>query len=161
MVDALNVWGPGRELVGVLRRVPDGGMEFSYDAAYSGMAVSISMPVRTEAFGQDVAGRFFANLLPEGMARERGCEEIGISRENDFGLLAAIGGECAGALVLTPDAEAPTGGPGEYEQLGTGDLEALCRPDALVPLLIGGQTTRMSLAGAQDKLPVSGRDRHR
>jgi HTH-type transcriptional regulator / antitoxin HipB len=39
-------------------------------------------------------------LLPEGQLRQRIAQQCQISQSNDFGLLAAIGGDCAGAVSL-------------------------------------------------------------
>ena len=43
------------------------------------------------------AHAFFVNLLPEGRVREAVARQLGLSATNDFGLLEAVGGECAGA----------------------------------------------------------------
>ena len=47
-------------------------------------------------------GMFFAGLLPEGELRRRIAVQCQISYANDFGLLAVIGGDCAGAVSLEP-----------------------------------------------------------
>lgn len=132
----------------------------TYDKAWlrsdRAFPISISLPLRADPFDDGAAQAFFANLLPEGQARQAICSRLGISVANDVELLRAIGGECAGALSIGP--HRPVGRrPGEegYERLTDARLAKLVDDDAIVPLLIGGPPTRLSLAGAQDKLPVA------
>lgn len=118
--------------------------------------VSITLPLGAD---EEVGGRahaFFANLLPEGLVRQAVCRRLGISESNDVELLRAIGGECAGALSIV-DPEIPLQRPdNEYEELDARRLQSMADDDdRVVPLLIGGAETRLSLAGAQDKLPVA------
>ena len=102
--DALNVWHEQR-LVGVLRRNPVGAVGFYYDADWikGGFAVSRSLPLAAREFAPEEgrAHRWFANLLPEGMVRERIVRDLKLPN-TDFDLLRAIGGECAGALSILP-----------------------------------------------------------
>jgi len=59
-----------------------------------------------EAFTDSASQHFFAKLLPEGIVREQICKSLKISPDNDFQLLKAIGGDCAGALtIFTPSEE--------------------------------------------------------
>lgn len=118
--------------------------------------VSITLPLGHDETVGGRAHTFFANLLPEGLVRQAVCRRLGISESNDFELLRAIGGECAGALSIV-DAKTPLERPdNEYEELDAARLQSLTEDDdRVVPLLIGGAETRLSLAGAQDKLPVA------
>ena len=64
---------------------------------YSTSALSQSLPLQAEPFGDQACRPFFAGLLPEGQLRQRIAQQCQISRSNDFGLLAAIGGDgCVG-----------------------------------------------------------------
>jgi len=94
--------------------------------------------------------------LPEGGVRQAVCRRLGISEGNDVALLRAIGGECAGALTIL-DLEAPDrpSSDHEYEEMDDRRLQSLVSDEQVVPLLVGGETTRLSLAGAQDKVPVA------
>jgi serine/threonine-protein kinase HipA len=113
------------------------------------------LPLRDEPFDDGAAHYFFSNLLPEGGARQAVCARLGISESNDFALLKAIGGECAGALVVTtPDATVENA-EHRYERITDARLRTLLQDTDPVPLLIGCEKTRLSLAGAQDKLPVA------
>ena len=93
-MSTLNVWY-GSTLVGRLR-VENEQARFAYDKAWAstGFPISVHLPLREDDF---VAPTFFSNLLPEGVLREAICNRLHISYDNDFELLAAIGGECAGS----------------------------------------------------------------
>jgi len=149
--------GPGG--VGTPRREDGDRLVLAYDAGWltrpDRFPVSLSLPLTSDEIVGGAARTFFANLLPEGAARQAVCARLGISVDNDFGLLAAIGGECAGALSLVPPGTAARSDQeNTYEELAGKRLRDLVAVDA-TPLLIGGATTRLSLAGAQDKLPVA------
>ena len=65
---------------------------------------------------------WFCNLLPEGMVREAIVQRLRIPND-DFALLAAIGGECAGAVSLNvPGAVAD---PAERADAEDTDLETV------------------------------------
>jgi serine/threonine-protein kinase HipA len=146
-------------IVGRVRVDDTGRFSFTYDDAWLArddrFQISLALPLEPTEFNGGPAHNFFANLLPEGAVRQAVCARLGISPDNDFALLQAIGGECAGALSLVAPGRArserdePT-----YEELDDKRLQELVAEDA-IPLLIGGSTTRLSLAGAQDKLPVA------
>lgn len=158
MTSALVVWF-GAEVVGRVRVDDDARFCFAYDEAWlareARFPISLSLPLRADEYVGGAAHTFFGNLLPEGIVRQAVCARLGISPDNDFALLQAIGGECAGALSLLDPAQRPST-PDEYayEQLTTRRLQDVI-DDGVVPLLIGGASTRLSLAGAQDKIPVA------
>lgn len=95
--------------VGILRQT-DLELSFTYAESWlensERFAISCSLPL-DRPIAPRVAGRFFANLLPEANVRTLVCRRLGISEGNDFELLRAIGGECAGALVLLPEGQTP------------------------------------------------------
>lgn len=150
----------GERRVGSLRADESNRFCFRYQeewlSAKDAFPVSITLPLGPD---EEVGGRahtFFANLLPEGLVRQAVCRRLGISESNDVELLRAIGGECAGALSIV-DPNVPLERPDhEYEELDARRLQSLAEDDdRVVPLLIGGAETRLSLAGAQDKVPVA------
>jgi serine/threonine-protein kinase HipA len=148
------------ELVGRLDVGAAGRLTFTYDATWlaspRGVAISLSLPLREEPYVDGPGHTFFANLLPEGEARQAVCSRLGISVDNDAALLRAIGGECAGALsIVEPGAPRLDPEDYQYERLDDRRLQSLLSRERVVPLLVGGATTRLSLAGAQDKLPVA------
>lgn len=149
----------GAIVVGAVRVDGDGRFCFTYDPAWrtreGRFPISLTLPISSDEYVGGPAHAFFGNLLPEGAVRQAICTRLGISPDNDFALLQAIGGECAGALSLIDPARRPVD-PDDfsYEELQHKRLQSLITDDA-IPLLIGGSTTRLSLAGAQDKLPVA------
>lgn len=156
--DALHVWHE-EQLVGYLWQDAHGRMGFRYDEGWlttkGAFPVSISLPLIEDEFAPATATahRFFANLLPEGGVRTRIAREFGIS-DNDFELLRAIGGECAGALTILPDTATPTLDDA-YRPLGEEELERIASHRGRIhPSTPSGQRPRLSLAGAQDKVPI-------
>ena len=149
----------GTIVVGCVRVDDNGQLSFAYDATWctrdARFPVSLTLPIASHEYVGGSAHTFFANLLPEGAVRQAICARLGISPDNDFALLQAIGGECAGALSLVDPAQPPAD-PDDfrYEALSNKRLQDLVADDA-IPLLVGGSTTRLSLAGAQDKLPIA------
>ena len=119
-------------------------------------AISFSLPKRPEPYKQRQCRPFFAGLLPEEAQRDAIAGALGISTRNDFAFLEALGGDVAGALSLWPEGETPpvpdpSGAP---RPLSDDELVALLDTLPKRPLLAGREGLRLSLAGAQTKLPV-------
>src|SRR5690606_35236640 len=82
------------------------------------------------------------------------------SDKNSFALLQAVGGECAGALALSPAGEHPTPIDGnDFETLDDARLAEILAMIKRRPFLVGDDL-RLSLAGAQDKLAVGFENGH-
>src|SRR6202012_2501844 len=67
--------------------------------SYKGQSGGIIVPTR------DVAMRlptFFSNLLPEGHLRDYLADRAGVKPQREFFLLAALGADLPGALVVKP-----------------------------------------------------------
>jgi serine/threonine-protein kinase HipA len=145
------------ERAGVLADEP-GGVRFAYDPAWVAAArppLSQSLPLT----GPPAAGAvhaFFGGLLPEGEPRRLLARRLGVSERNDFALLAAIGGDCAGAITLAPPgAGSASRDEREIDWLDDARLAELIATLPDHPMLAGEDgEVRLSLAGAQDKLPV-------
>ncbi len=154
--DALNVWS-NRRLVGQIWRNSIGQIGFRYDQAWlseGGFPLSISLPLGTAEFEpeSELADRFFTNLLPEGLARERVIRDLKIVDSN-FELLRAIGGECAGAISILQRHKRPATEE-RYFQLSNQDLKILASNRGQVYTLKLKHRPRLSLAGAQNKCAV-------
>jgi serine/threonine-protein kinase HipA len=80
---------------------------------------------------------------------------LGVSADNEFRLLEYLGGEVAGALTLLPEGETPPS-PSDAapKLLDDHALVQLLDHLPLRPMLAGEDGLRLSLAGAQSKLPV-------
>ena len=116
------------------------------------LPLSLSLPLQEAAF-EDDARAFFANLLPESELRKMISRQLHVSEANDFALLEAVGGECAGAVSLLPEGELWSDN-GEYKALNDHELNQLVHEMPQKPMLVGEGDIRLSLAGAQNKLPV-------
>ena len=156
---ALAVWWEGA-VVGSLTADRHGAMRFAYDGGWvanpSAAALSVSLPKRPEPFPPRACRPFFEGLLPEGAQRDAVAAALGVSPANEFELLDRLGGEVAGALTLWPAGETPPAleAAGPPTVLSDDELAGLlARLDAR-PFLAGTRGLRLSLAGAQSKLPV-------
>jgi serine/threonine-protein kinase HipA len=100
-----------------------------------------------------LARPFFSNLLPEANIKRVIAQRLQISESNDFAMLSSIGGECAGAVSLRPSGVTSTVKPG-YRELNQKELHKIVSDLPRRPLMAGMEGMRLSLAGAQNKLPV-------
>lgn len=154
----LNVFLHDR-LAGALRRKDNGNLQFRYDSAYiesGGQPLSWNLPLQAGAFPHRDCLAFFGNLLPEEDVRAQLALVTGISASNDYRLLERFGGDVAGAVTLLPPDEEPGGAaPEEVEALSPERLDELLTGLPQRPLAADeGGEVRLSLAGAQSKLPV-------
>jgi serine/threonine-protein kinase HipA len=143
--------------VGQLTLQDRGAFIFQYDHTWLEqhpcLPLSLSLPLQQAPFEGDAARAFFANLLPESELRKVISLQLHISEGNDFALLTEIGGECAGAVSLLPEGERWRDD-GVYQALNDDELNRLVREMPQKPMLVGEDDVRLSLAGAQNKLPV-------
>ena len=132
-------------------------LSFQYDPGYlegpNAIPLSLSLPMREAPYVNDTARPFFSNLLPEGEVRSLIAKIKQISEQNDFKLLEAIGGECAGAVSIIPE-HMVRSTESNYTVLPEQELEDIITENAIRPVLILKDELRLSLAGAQNKIPV-------
>jgi serine/threonine-protein kinase HipA len=146
--------------VGTLALDAHGEMIFGYAPTWvddpAKPAISASLPKQKEPFGRRQSRPFFAGLLPEETQRDAVARALGVSKGNDFALLDALGGDVAGALVLWPEGSAPPAPPAQFRPRALDDTALAALLDELPkrPFLAGDAELRLSLAGAQPKLPV-------
>ncbi len=157
----------GRE-VGALESTPDRGVVFRYSEDYlkkqDARPLSLSLPLRAQAYSQAASMPFFAGLLPDGDLRRRIADYLHVSETSTLKLLDALGGECAGtvSIVRAGDDGEPVAvvdkGHDEYREISSEELASLVLEAARRPLLAPRGGARLSLAGAQDKLPLMYRE---
>lgn len=158
MSRVLEVWLLGQH-IGQLAQV-DGRLSFCYSAQWLQSAnarpLSHHLPLQAKAFDDKATRPFFAGLLPEGDKRRLIAQTLHVSRQNDFALLDGIGGECAGAVSLLEPGQQPDLIPSAQaiRWLDEAELSAILNELPRRPMLVGEEGLRLSLAGAQDKLPV-------
>jgi len=151
-----------RQRIGTLENRGDGYV-FTYDADFFKSnpphGLSVALPLQAESFTPQQSRAFFANLLPEGSARDHVAAMHRVSPENDFDLLKLLGGECAGAISLFEEGQLPTASAyseADYRVLDDASLSRLLDQPWIMDMqpFEEGAKIRLSLAGAQDKLPV-------
>ena len=159
ILDTLVVWWDERK-AGELSIDKGGAMHFAYApdwlADETAPALSHAMPKQQELFKDHACKAVFGGLLPEETQRTAIARALGVSPDNPFRLLEALGGDVAGALAFLPKDEEPLQDHSETtpEPLQENELAELLGRLPTVPMLAGEGGARLSLAGAQSKLPV-------
>ncbi len=130
---------------------------FQYDVEWirqpNAVPVSLHLPLKAEPYPDDLARPFFSNLLPEQEIKRVIAQRLRISADNDFAMLNSIGGECAGAVSVLPSGATPAVNPG-YREVNEEELHRIVVDLPRRPLMAGVEGMRLSLAGAQHKLPM-------
>ncbi len=156
----LDVWWDGRR-AGRLTQNEHGELGFAYAPEWleddAAPALSASLPKRAEPFNRRACRPFFGGLLPEESQRDAAAQALGVSRGNDFALLDRLGGDVAGALQLLPIGQTPLRHDPHLQPAPLDEAGLIRVLDALPlrPLLAGEAGLRLSLAGAQSKVPVT------
>jgi len=145
MPEQLDVW-LGDERVGDL--VP-GRRGFRYVPAPDSRSLTVSPAGVGEPWDVGFSRAWFDGLLPEGEQRTAAERRHRVERGDTFGLLAAIGWECAGAVSVLPPGRTPADG--HYRPLAEDEVTA--RVDA-APAIVDETDleVRLSLGGAQEKV---------
>ncbi len=135
---------------------------FTYDAHYianNGAAISVNMPLREEPYSDEVVFPFFENLLPEGKIRTLIAQRLKTPEHHFARFFSALGGDVAGALtMIASDTANQTQTHQTPTPLGQAELGKTLKAIETSPFLTTATTDapkqRLSLAGAQHKLPV-------
>ena len=117
-------------------------------------ALSVGLPIGAPAGPRDTRGLdFFENMLPEGPALERMAVLAGARPVDTYGILAAFGRDCAGAIMVLPDGDRPGGtADSGYSPMTPGDLQRVIGALDVLPLAAAPERGfRPSLAGFQRK----------
>jgi serine/threonine-protein kinase HipA len=117
-------------------------------------ALSVGMPVGSPVSPRDMRGLdFFENMLPEGPALARMATLAGVRPVDTYGILAAFGRDCAGAVMLLPDEEQPGAEcRSGYTPVTSSDLRRVISELDVAPLGAAPERGfRPSLAGFQRK----------
>jgi serine/threonine-protein kinase HipA len=149
-----------QEVVGKISRHPQGKISFEYAPqwiAKKGKPISLSLPCRQKRFPPGLSTAFFENLFPESETRTILAFNHRFDKKDTFSFLEHFGGDCAGALSIVPEGDNSHCEPGRYSCIDADLKVALdmikADPDnhKLFPEMVNA---RLSIAGAQDKLPV-------
>jgi serine/threonine-protein kinase HipA len=89
------------DFAGLLTESEEGKQfRFQYDPGYGGSPISLTMPVRDEAYLFDEFPPFFDGLLPEGFQLEALLRQKKLDRNDKFGQLLIIGLDTVGAITV-------------------------------------------------------------
>jgi serine/threonine-protein kinase HipA len=146
-------------LVGRLLKEAGGAISFQYDESWLSWSntfpISISLPLREDAFRGERVVAVFENLLPDSdILRRRVAERVGAKGTDAYSLLSQIGRDCVGALQFVPDDDDTvydTSGI-KGEPISEQGVEKLLKNLVRAPLgLDMDREFRISVAGAQEK----------
>ncbi|MGU3575608.1 type II toxin-antitoxin system HipA family toxin [Brucellaceae bacterium C25G] len=145
-------------LVGFLNKYPNNAIEFRYDSSWldrpNSFPVSLSLPLRDDAYKGEAVSAVFDNLLPDSPhLRRLVAEKTGARSADTYGLLQAIGRDCVGALQFIEEGtESDFTQYIEGKAVDNAQIEAILNNLALAPLgLDRDRDFRISVAGAQEK----------
>jgi serine/threonine-protein kinase HipA len=149
------------ERIGTLFPAGDDDYRFAYapevvEKAGAGTPLlSNSLPARPEPFSAETTRAYFDGLLPQGMRREKIAREHSLEVSDGYGLLAEIGRDCAGAVVIVPEGTPTGSGADEVVWLGEEEFAELVRQPP-PSLFDSGCEPRMrfALAGIHHKLAL-------
>jgi HipA-like protein len=66
------------------------------------LPVSLTLPLRAEAYTHQGLHPFFENLLPEGWLFDVSAKKLKVSKDDPFGMLLATCGDCIGDVEIHP-----------------------------------------------------------
>lgn len=160
MADELAIWLYGEKVAVIDRERGRPRLLYTSDAldryALGTPLLSLSLPVGNRRYPQGIVRPFLDGLLPEGEPRKSIARDVGVRPNDTYGLVRALGRDCAGAVVIQPAEDPPPPRPttATAEGLGPEEIDALVRDLRSAPLGAGGRV-RISLAGVQEKLVLT------
>lgn len=158
MAGVLAIWLYGHR-VAVVEKQRNNRLRLSYTEyaldTYEGGTplLSLAFPLTRDRYPNGATRAFLDGLLPEGEPRRAIAQDLDLPASDVFGLLAALGKDSAGALVVQPEDAPPPPPPTTLtaQPLTADDLAELIANLHRAPLGID-RNVRLSLAGVQEKL---------
>ncbi|MGN0287426.1 MAG: HipA domain-containing protein [Atopobiaceae bacterium] len=159
-LEVLRVEGTRAVRVGTIERKERGQESFAYSESYlerSDAPLSQSLPLGSRKFTADEMRPYFEGLLAEGAAREELAAKVGVPLGDYLSLLAVVGLDCIGDVVVRP-----LSGPGiaemawdegSYEEASLSDIGLdVSSPSAMARR---SEESRLSLSGTQGKIGLA------
>ncbi|HEY7935116.1 MAG TPA: type II toxin-antitoxin system HipA family toxin [Solirubrobacteraceae bacterium] len=158
MAGALAIWLYGHQVAVVEKQRKD-RLRLSYTESalntYEGGTplLSLAFPLTRDRYPNSATRAFLDGLLPEGEPRRAIAQDLDLPASDVFGLLANLGKDCAGALIIQEEDAEPPPPPTTLtaQPLTADDLGELITNLHRAPLGID-RNVRLSLAGVQEKL---------
>lgn len=121
--------------------------------AHGAPLLSVAFPLARTGYPNGVTRAFLDGLLPEGEARLAIAADLDLPASDVFGLIGALGRDCAGALTIQAWEDPPPRAQTTLtaRALGSDELGKLIANLPSAPLGVG-HDVRLSLAGVQEKL---------
>jgi len=102
--------------------------EVAAEAGSKEAQLSMALPLRPEPYGPDASRAYVECLLPQGQRRATIAEELGLSPTDGYGLIAALGRDCLGAVTFGPEEDDRSAGAHAAPAwLDEGELEEVLR----------------------------------
>ena len=139
------------EPIGRLTRLEDSSTSFRYLTDRLPHPLSLSLPVREEAFGDAVTRAFFANLLFENAQRDQVMQRYGLDFGDVVGLLEHLGADCPGSVSCVPMGAGPAKLPGDL----LADYDPIDQ-DELQRIMVSLRDRRRLPDDARDPSPLAG-----
>lgn len=162
----LNVWlEASAEPIGHLVKGDDANLAFAYTPEWLGNAehhaLSLSLPLGDEPFGDAPVRAFFDNLLQENNQLQTVIAREGLDRGDIAGLLAHVGSDCAGAVSVLPIDHPPVKRPGhileDYDPIDDETFGEIVERLATGRPLPGELRDPSPVAGVRSKISLAAR----
>lgn len=142
-----------KELVGFLTfDANNDNFNFEYIDSWRKNGFELSPYIKFDkSISSNTVKNFIENLLPEGSGREVLSIKHHISINNVFGLIHIIGKETTGALTFSQMNNSST----TFRKVGEKELAQRIRNRKVDSIAMWDGKARLSVAGVQDKLPIS------
>jgi serine/threonine-protein kinase HipA len=126
---------------------------FEYDIEWIKNGFELSPALKFKSFKKDAIKLFIENLLPEGESLDGLSKYFHISKSNKFALLKKIGLDTTGALMFLPEDNYNIAT--SFREVSADELKKRIESKDEVPISIWDKKLRLSVAGVQEKLPIS------
>jgi len=120
----------------------------------NGYELSNHLPLDKNVHNGEKVKIFIANLLPEGIPLDELTMHYNISKSDKFGLLKKIGSETSGAFTFITNTEKENCVT-TFREIKEAELSQRIKKRKSIPITIWDEKPRVSVAGVQDKLPIT------
>lgn len=143
-----------KDEVAVLRYEPtDDSFSFEYNDNWKINGFELSPYMKFDSvISSNVIKNFIENLLPEGKGREILTNMYHISKNNLFALIQLIGKDTTGALTFNLEHNTFIT---SFREITISELSHRIKDRKNIPIEVWDGNVRLSVAGVQDKLPIT------